>query len=94
MNWCLKFLRQYTDFDGRARRTEYWMFALINLLVIVIFSVIDYTLGFLITSEIPNDYLTILYSLVVFIPGIAVAIRRLQGLGKNGWYLVTYIISN
>ena len=30
MNWYLKCLRQYADFNGRARRTEYWMFALFN----------------------------------------------------------------
>ncbi len=28
MEWYLKALRQYADFEGRARRKEYWMFAL------------------------------------------------------------------
>ena len=33
MNWYLKVLKQYADFEGRARRMEYWMFALINVII-------------------------------------------------------------
>ena len=36
MNWYLKALRQYTDFDGGARRTEYWMYTLFNLIFICV----------------------------------------------------------
>jgi uncharacterized membrane protein YhaH (DUF805 family) len=32
MNWYLKVLKQYSDFSGRARRKEYWMFILFNLI--------------------------------------------------------------
>ena len=32
MNWYLKVLKQYADFNGRARRKEYWMFALFNMI--------------------------------------------------------------
>ena len=32
MNWFVKCLRQYADFSGRARRTEYWMFTLFNFI--------------------------------------------------------------
>ncbi len=34
MKWYLKVLKQYTDFDGRARRKEYWMFTLFNVIFI------------------------------------------------------------
>lgn len=33
MNWYIKCLKQYADFSGRARRTEYWMFYLINVVI-------------------------------------------------------------
>jgi uncharacterized membrane protein YhaH (DUF805 family) len=36
MNWYLKVLKQYADFNGRARRLEYWIFALINTVVMCI----------------------------------------------------------
>jgi len=34
MKWYLKVLKEYTNFEGRARRTEYWMFALFNFLIV------------------------------------------------------------
>ena len=36
MSWYLSALRQYATFSGRARRKEYWMFVLFNLLVAVV----------------------------------------------------------
>lgn len=35
MNWYLKCLKQYIDFWGRARRKEYWMFTLWNVVIIM-----------------------------------------------------------
>ena len=31
MNWYLQVLKKYAEFGGRARRKEYWMFALFNI---------------------------------------------------------------
>lgn len=39
--WYLKVLRQYVDFAGRARRKEYWMFTLINVIISVVLAIID-----------------------------------------------------
>ena len=52
MDWYFKVLRQYSDFDGRARRSEYWMFNLFNVIAIGVLMVI--TAGFyaLFESEI------------------------------------------
>ena len=41
MNWYLKALNQYADFNGRARRKEYWMFFLFNMVFAVLASLID-----------------------------------------------------
>ena len=32
MNYYLKVLKQYSDFKGRARRKEYWMFTIFNII--------------------------------------------------------------
>lgn len=91
--WYLKVLRQYSDFNGRARRREYWMFTLANVLVIVAIGIVAGILGAI------ADFLGVigmiayvLYALAVFIPGIAVAIRRLHDTGKSGWFLAVALV--
>lgn len=85
MEWYLKVLRQYADFSGRARRKEYWMFVFMNLLISFLISTIDYWLfGMTIISSI--------YVIAVIIPSIAVAVRRIQDTGRNGfWVLVAFV---
>ncbi len=92
MNWYYKVLRQYSDFNGRARRTEYWMFTLINALITFIFVMIDGKLGITLLEEIPYGYLTLIYSLVVFLPSLAVSVRRLHDIGKSGWWYLVGLI--
>ncbi|CAA0224312.1 DUF805 domain-containing protein [Tenacibaculum maritimum] len=87
MNWYLKVLRQYSDFNGRARRQEFWMFALFNFIFASIAIAIDYALGFIGFSPIYG-----IYSLGVLIPNIALSIRRLHDIGKSGWLLLLAFI--
>ena len=98
MNWYLKVIKQYADFEGRARRQEYWMFALIN-------AIISFTLlGLAIVSAgVSNNDIGAtlamlfyalygLYSLFILIPGIAVLVRRLHDIGKSGgWFFISFI---
>ena len=77
MNYYVNALKNYATFSGRARRKEYWMFFLFNL----IFSAAAGMLG-----------LTALYSLATFIPRIAVAVRRLHDIGKTGWWYFIVLI--
>ncbi len=82
MNWYLKVLKQYADFNGRARRKEYWMFFLVNI-------IISYSLN-LGGLYLNLSFLTILstiYSFAVLIPGLAVAVRRMHDVGKDWWYI-------
>ena len=91
MEWYLKVLKQYADFKGRARRKEYWMFFLFNAILVAILSLIDRFTG---TYNFDWGYglLSGIYSLAVFIPGIAVAARRLHDVGKSGWMLLIAFI--
>jgi uncharacterized membrane protein YhaH (DUF805 family) len=83
MNWYLKVLKQYTDFKGRARRKEYWMFALIS-------TIISYgILGITLALEMPElSIVSTIYSFAVMIPSIAVGVRRMHDVGKSGWFLL------
>ena len=73
--------KQFSDFKGRARRKEYWMFILFNTIFSIVFSFVD---TLLIGSEITSN----LYSLVVLVPSIAVGIRRMHDVGKSGWFIL------
>ena len=84
MNWYVKCLKQYADFSGRARRTEYWMFYLINV-------VIGAVLGF-VCGLIGITAVAYIYSLAVLVPGIAVGVRRMHDIGKSGWWVLISLI--
>jgi uncharacterized membrane protein YhaH (DUF805 family) len=75
--WYSKAMKQYADFSGRARRKEYWMFFLFN----VIFSFVAIL-----------AIITWLYYLAVLIPGLAVTVRRLHDVGKSGWWMLILLI--
>jgi uncharacterized membrane protein YhaH (DUF805 family) len=92
MNWYLAVLKKYADFSGRARRTEYWMFFLINLLISIAATLLDRVLGTTFGSADQYGAFSLFYSLAVFIPSLAVAVRRLHDIGKSGWYLLVLII--
>ena len=85
MNWYLEVLKKYAEFNGRARRTEYWMFCLINF-------IIGFVLGFVEGIIGTGSVLLIIYSLAVMIPSIAVSIRRLHDTNRSGWWLLITLI--
>jgi uncharacterized membrane protein YhaH (DUF805 family) len=91
MNWYLKVMKQYADFDGRARRTEYWMFVLFNMIFSVVAVVLDNVLG-IAMEGIGYGPLYGLYVLAMIIPSLAVAVRRLHDTGKSGWMLLIALI--
>lgn len=91
MNWYLKVLKQYTDFSGRARRKEYWMFVLFNVIFAIIAAILDNALGIAIKG-IGYGPIYGLYALVVLLPGLGVAVRRLHDVGKSGWMILVVLI--
>lgn len=91
MNWYLKVLQHYGDFNGRARRTEYWMFVLFNIIFAIIAVSLDYLFGLAITN-LGYGPIYMIYGLIVLLPGIAVGVRRLHDIGKSGWMLLVGLI--
>jgi len=87
MEWYLKVIRDnYANFNGRARRQEFWMFTLFN----VIASGLIYMIGSIIGI---GQTLQSLYSLAVLVPSIAVGVRRLHDIGKPGtWMLLLFFL--
>lgn len=91
MHWYVETLKKYAVFGGRARRTEYWMFFLINLIVTIGLTVVDNVTG--LTRQTNGvGLLQPLYSLFVFLPGLGVTVRRLHDTGHSGlWILLAFI---
>jgi uncharacterized membrane protein YhaH (DUF805 family)/regulator of sirC expression with transglutaminase-like and TPR domain len=85
-------LKNYAVFSGRARRKEYWMFALFNFIFALVASLIDLGIGLLTFAAFGLGLLYIVYTLAVFVPGLAVSVRRLHDVGKSGWYLFVSLI--
>ncbi|MDC9259384.1 DUF805 domain-containing protein, partial [Clostridioides difficile] len=85
LNSFLDVLKKYATFSGRARRKEYWMFVLINAIVVMAISLIEYAAG-------TNGIIGYIYVLALIIPMIAVTVRRLHDIGKSGfWYFICLI---
>lgn len=80
--------RKYVVFDGRASRSEYWYFQLFNLLI-------GFAIGFvgvLLLGDKATSTLSLLYSLAVLLPGLAVTVRRLHDTGRSGWWILISLI--
>jgi uncharacterized membrane protein YhaH (DUF805 family) len=77
----------YAKFSGRARRSEYWFFALFNFLVLLGAQVVD---GIL--FGITTGLFYFVAALGLFIPSLAVAWRRLHDIGKSGGYFFIILI--
>jgi len=98
MEWFMKALRQYSDFTGRARRKEYWMY---QLFVGLIFFAVMIVFGGLaaVTSSESLFYVMVavlaIAGLALVLPSLAVTTRRLHDTGRSGWWqlisLVPYV---
>lgn len=91
MDWYLGVWKKYAVFDGRARRKEYWMFFLFNLLASWILVFLDNALG--LADSAGNGPLDGLYSLAVLLPSIAVGIRRMHDTDHSGWWILVPFVN-
>lgn len=79
MNWYLKCLKQYVDFNGRARRTEYWAFNLVNFVIALVLCYININLSYI-------------FGLLMFLPSLSVQVRRLHDISRSGWWVLIGIV--
>jgi uncharacterized membrane protein YhaH (DUF805 family) len=91
MNWWLSAMKKYVDFSGRARRTEYWMFYLFNIIFAIVAIVLDYILGTA-SKDLGYGIFYGLFGLAIILPSWAVLVRRLHDVGKSGWWMFISLI--
>ncbi len=87
MDWYLEALKKYAVFEGRSRRKEYWFFSLFNAIFSVVLVIADLLFG---TSggAFSPGLLSGLYALGVFLPALAVLVRRLHDTNRSGWWVL------
>lgn len=85
MSWYLKVLKKYAVFSGRARRKEYWMFVLFNIIVSLALGFVAGFAGALVGADL--SALSTIYTLAVFIPSVSVGVRRMHDTNRSGWWI-------
>jgi uncharacterized membrane protein YhaH (DUF805 family) len=90
MNWYLDAWKNYANFQGRARRKAFWMFALFNIIAIVVLTSVEGFIG--LRGDGGYGILSGLYSLAVILPALALAVRRLHDTGRSGWWILIGLI--
>lgn len=86
--WKTCVLTKYADFGGRARRAEFWGFAVVNAAVYVLLLLL-----FLLLNS--SGFVLVLYlvfAVAMLVPSLAAAVRRLHDTGKSGWTLLVALI--
>jgi len=92
MDWYLAVLQKYATFEGRARRKEYWMYALFTTLISIVLMIVDSVAGLTKLAGGQISPLNTLYGLAVLIPGLAVMVRRLHDTNHSGfWILILFV---
>jgi len=79
-------LKKYAVFAGRATKKEFWMFVLFNFLVACVAGLADYIFGTT-YGDRGTGIITSLYSLAIFVPSLAIAVRRFHDIGKSAWWI-------
>ena len=76
MKEYIEMWKHYADFSGRTSVRGYWMAALINFLIALV-------MGLLIQAVEALSFVSTIYGLAIFIPGLAIEVRRLNDAGKH-----------
>ena len=90
MSWFLVVLKKYAIFSGRARRKEYWYFALFYILISIVLMLTDNVVGTV--TEAGVGLLSTIFGLALLIPSLAVTVRRLHDTDRSAWWLLIGLI--
>jgi len=74
--------QKYAVFSGRARRSEYWYFFLFGVLVNIATSIVEAVINAATNQQVPIGGLV---SLALFLPQLAVNVRRIHDTDRSGW---------
>ena len=84
MDYFIDAFKRYADFTGRATRTEYWMFILFYVIIYLVLAAVD--------AFFQTFILALIFTIVLFVPSISIATRRLHDTGRSGWWQLVALI--
>ena len=84
-------LTNWNNFSGRACRSEFWYFCLAALLLSLIIGIIEIATGMVDIKSGQMGILSIIFTLLLFVPSLSVTARRLQDRGWSGWWQLLYL---
>ena len=103
MNYYIEVLKKYAVFTGRARRKEYWMFVLWNIIIslalfligllIIIGATLTKNASLILMSYAVYVLLVGGYSLAIILPSFDVGVRRLHDTNNSGWWMLISLFS-
>ena len=82
----IEVIQKYAEFEGRAKRTEFWLYMLIHNVIIAILAALS-----VFVADIFN-VVAIVYALALLVPSLAVGCRRLHDSGKSGWLQLIWLV--
>lgn len=85
MEWYLAVWKKFAEMNGRARRKEYWMFALFNVIIYIAIALIASQIHFF-------AIFYVLYLLASLVPSFTVTVRRLHDSGHSAWWLLFALV--
>lgn len=91
LNAYINALKNTFKFSGRATRSDYWFFVLTNIFVFIGFNIIDSVAG-LRVEQTGVGITTSIYNLLILLPSISVAARRLHDTDRTGWWMLITLI--
>jgi uncharacterized membrane protein YhaH (DUF805 family) len=83
-------LRKYVDFNGRARRAEYWWFVLFAILVGFAAGILDRLIAG--DAAMHQGPISVISSLALLLPSLGVSVRRLHDIDRTGWWIVIFYV--
>ena len=84
--------KKYSDFKGRAGRTEYWLFVLVNVAISIVYQILVSVSGDNATARVVISAIFGLFFLAILVPGLAISVRRMHDIGKGGeWFFINFI---
>jgi uncharacterized membrane protein YhaH (DUF805 family) len=85
INWFQTVVtKHYVDFQGRARRAEYWWYILVYIVIDIVLTIVQ--------SMLHTTFITALFGLALLLPSLGVSFRRMHDIDKSAWWLLIGLI--